>query len=121
MSPGKALVPVVIIGKETKKAKPAKAAAKSTAKTAKSKAKEAEPEDDDDGESSGLGTKFIEFVVGIVGEDGSTRDLVRREIVKKSAMRKIMTEFGGLDTVLEYLIENDHLTEDDGSYFQVEG
>lgn len=131
LSPGKALIPVEIVGKESKsKGRSSSSKGKSSTKEEKparssTRSRKAKDEEEDEGgdHSEGQGeldSGFIDFVVEAVGEYGSTRDLLRREIVKKSAMRKIMTEFGGLDAVLEYLVEHDHITEDDGTYFQVE-
>lgn len=115
MSAGRALVPVEIIDSKPKK----KAKKTEPVKAKKSKPAPVEDDDEDDeAEEGGLDSGFVKFVVAAVGEDGSTRDLIRRDIVKKAPMRKIMTEFGGLDTCLEYLVEHDHIVEDDGTYYQ---
>lgn len=126
MSPGTCLVPIALEGEEDEKPAKKSKASKSSKSTEKKgrKAKpepEPEPDEDDDSENeSSIPDTLVDFIVETVGEDGATRDLIRRNITKKTPMRKAMTEAGGLETVLDYLVENERLTEEDGTYFQPE-
>jgi hypothetical protein len=111
MNPGQSFVPVEDMEAE-KKTTPARRtgrtndAAKSTpARTPRAPAK-----------PKGPAQEVVDAVMTAVGEDGSTRDLIRRAVVKKAALRTALGEAGGLDKVLEYLVENDKLTEADGFY-----
>ena len=55
-----------------------------------------------------------------VGDDGATRDIIRRAVVKQAALRTKLGAAGGLDTVLAALVENKTLSEDDGYYTKAE-
>ena len=116
MSPGRAMIPVELVeeGGSEKKSK-SKASTKSKSKTTV-KAPPVDPEDSDD--DSGIPAEIRELVLNTVGEDGATKDMIRRVITKTSVNRKIIAGIGGIDSVLEGL--EDALDEDDGTYTRVE-
>ncbi len=121
MSPGRAFIPVELIkegGKSKTKPKP-KAGAKA-GKGTKNKPEAAPPpdEDEDDGEESGVPEVLVTVIHEAVGEDGATREMIRRALTKKAAVRKALTEAGGIDAVLTAM--EDTLDEDDGTYTRVE-
>ncbi len=130
MSPGMCLVPVALVGQEAP-AKGRRASAKTEEEPAapprrrRRAAPDPEPEDeeppategDDGGEPTNVPSELTEFVLGIIGEDGATRDLIRRDVTKKTALRKLQTAAGGLDTVLAHMVEAESIVEEDGTYF----
>ncbi len=116
MSPGRALIPVELIeegGKKTK-AKPAKTTAAKTPPPAD------DSDDSDESEAGGdsdhgVPEELVTIILATVGEDGATKDMIRRAVTKASANRKLITAFeGGLDAILVALEEQ--LDEDDGAY-----
>lgn len=76
------------------------------------------PPDDTDEDSSDFPIALTTFIVSRVGEDGATQDLIRRDIAKKLAMKKLKDAVdGGLEAVLSHMVEAGTLTEDEGTYF----
>lgn len=107
MNPGSSFVPVELMEKA-----PAKPAGRGTkpapAKPTPSKPAKKEP-----------APEIVEAIVAAVGEDGATRDIIRREVVKKAALRTALGASGGLDTVLAILVDLGTLTESEGYYAPV--
>lgn len=97
MSPGSSFVPVELMA--GKKAAPKKAVT----------SEKPEPKGD-------IPDEITEAIIAAVGEDGATRDVIRREVVKKAALRTALGKAGGLDTVLAKLVEGSVLYEDEGLY-----
>jgi len=117
MTPGRAMIPVELIeegGSKTKKTK-SKVVKARVPKAAPPPAKEPE---DEDGEESNLPEELVNTIHGVVGEEGATRDMIRRALAKKAALRKLLADAGGLDVVLPAM--EDTLDEDDGTYTRVE-
>ena len=117
MSPGRALVPTEIIETGGKKAK-----TKTKTKTKSTEPAAAAPpsnEDEDDGEDEGSSVPeaLVEVIHATIGEDGATREMIRRALSKKQALRTALTEAGGLDAVLDAL---QSIEVDDGTYTLVE-
>jgi len=108
LNPGRAFVPVGYAEEEKKpKGKP--------------KGKPKDESKDESSEPAGdLPDDLVEVIMGVIGEDGATRDIIRREVVKKAATRKLMSEAGGLDKVLDAMKEAGHLTNEDEFYFAPE-
>ncbi len=119
MSPGICLVPVALVGQEApaKGRRASKTEEDSEPPTRKRRATTPEPEGDEDGESASIPSELTEFILGIIGEDGATRDLIRRDITKKTALRKLQIAAGGLDPVLAHMVEGGGIVEEDGTYF----
>ena len=63
-----------------------------------------------------LDAKLVALAVATAGEDGATRDLLRRELTKRASDRASIVALGGIDTYLTLLVESGDLTEDDGVY-----
>lgn len=115
MSPGRAFIPTELIEEGDKKKK-----SKTTAKT-KGKTTPAAPppeEETEDSEESNVPEVLVTVIHEVVGEDGATREMIRRALTKKAAIRKALTEAGGLDEVLSAM--EDTLDEEDGTYTRVE-
>lgn len=117
MNPGRALIPVELIEEGGKKKstgskvriepKPA-AAAPAAAAPATSE----EPEEGND-----VAEVLVTAIHETVGDDGATREMIRRALSKKAALRTALTAAGGLDTVLSAM--EDTLDEKDGTYTRV--
>ncbi len=110
MSPGTVFVPTELV----EAVAPVKAAPR------RGRPKSEEVEDNADGPSSSENVPndaIVKVVMATVGEDGATRDIIRRDLMKKATLRTKMTAAGGLDAVLAYLVENGSLGEDEGFYF----
>ena len=70
------------------------------------------------GGEPGVPQELVDFILSRVGEDGATQDLIRRDIAKKLAMKKLKDAVdGGLEAVLVHMVSEKVLTEDDGTYF----
>ena len=98
MSPGKALIPISL----------GDAAKASTDKRTTPSEETTEGNDD-------ISDELVEFITQATG-DGLTGALIKRAVTKKVKMKNAMVKAGGLDTVIEYMVENDLLVEDDGTY-----
>ena len=94
MSPGSGFVPTALVVVE----KPAK----------RTPAKEVAPPK--------LDKALIAIAKATVGEDGSTRDLLRRELTRKAGDRTKVTALGGIDSVLQTMVDQEVLCENDGVY-----
>ena len=118
MSPGRAWVPQEIVEEEAPPKRPArKAKPKNEPETP------AEPEvEPGEGESSSEATVVDEVLqtalLEAVGEEGATRDILRRVSVTKASLRTKTTDAGGIDAVLAALVEADVLVEDEGLYLK---
>ena len=66
-----------------------------------------------------LNDKLVALAVATAGEDGATRDLLRRELTKRASDRASIVALGSIDTFLTLLVESGDLTEDDGVYTAV--
>lgn len=65
--------------------------------------------------------ELVNAVLAAVGEDGGTKDIIRRAISTKSALRKLATEApGGLDTILSVLVAAGFLNQQDEFYIKPE-
>ncbi len=117
MSPGRALIPVELIETGGKKAKTSKKTKTTAAATTEAAPPSNEDEDDSDGEEAAVPAALVEVIHATIGEDGATREMIRRAVSKKQALRTALTEAGGLDAVLEAL---QTIEEDDGTYTIVE-
>lgn len=107
VNPGRAMIPVELMeeGGSKKKAKPA---------ASKAEAEPAEPAAESEEESGSDVPEALDTAIReIIGENGATREMIRRGIQKKAALRKALTEAGSLDDVLAAM---DNLDEDDGTY-----
>ena len=118
MNPGRALIPVELVEEGGKKKS---TSTKSKAKTASTKpaAPAAPPtteqaDEDDDDKGNGLPEILVEAIHAAVGADGATREMIRRAVQKKAALRTALTAAGGLDEVLSAM--EDTLDEADGTY-----
>ena len=111
INPGRAMIPVEVIEEGGKK-KPTKAKTKTTPAPAPAESEE------DDSEDNSVPEVLVTAIHGAVGEDGATREMIRRVVQKKAALRTALTAAGGLDTVLSAM--EDTLDENDGTYTRVE-
>ena len=111
MSAGLCLVPVALVDEEP----PVKTT--KTTKATKASAPPAEEYDDEPDENDGPHAELVAFITKCIGDDGATRDLVRREVAKKTPMRNHMKAFGDgkFDSVIDALLESETLVEDDGT------
>lgn len=119
MNPGRAMIPVEVMEEGGKKKTNKKAGSKAPAKPSKSaKPAKPEPPEEPDDEGNGVPEILVEAIHGAVGEDGATREMIRRVIKQKAPLRKALAEFGELDDVLTAM--EDTLDEEDGTYTRVE-
>jgi len=126
MSPGLCLLPIALADDEpapATKARKGRAAAPPADEEEEAPAKPArrrrsaaaEPPAE---EESDVPKELTDFILSRVGEDGATQDLIRRDIAKKLAMKKLKDAVdGGLEAVLTHMVSEGLLTEDDGTYF----
>lgn len=120
MSPGMCLVPIAMGEDEAPKGRRASKTEgpEPEAKPTRRRRAAAEPEDEEPPATEGsIPSELTEFVLGVVGEDGATRDLIRRDITKKAAMAKAQRAAGGLDAVLAHMVEEGGIVEEDGTFF----
>lgn len=111
MNPGTGYVPVEVM--EGAKGKPAsKPSGKPAPKSNGKPASKPEPK--------AIDSALVKAITAAIGEDGATRDIIRREVVKKAALRTILGTAGGLDNVLTALVEQGTLTESEGFYTKPE-
>lgn len=129
MSPGLCLLPIAMADDEpapkTRKGRAAalpvddeeeEAAPPKRARRSRSAA--TTPPADEPDEEGDVPKELVDFILTRVGEDGSTQDLIRRDIAKKLAMKKLKDAVdGGLEAVLVHMVSEGVLTEDDGTYF----
>lgn len=124
MSPGLCLVPIAM-GEDEAPAKGRRAAPAATeeepappkrTRRSRATAPEEPPEEEPESGSPGVPSELTAFILSTVGEDGATRDLIRRDITKKAAMRKVLASTDGLEAVLAHMVP-DQLVEEDGTYF----
>ncbi len=117
MSPGRAMIPVELMeegGSKKSKSKSKAAPAKTSTKKAPPPPAE-EPEDED--EEPAISEAVTTAIHGAIGEDGATREMIRRVFLKKAALRKDLAKFGTLEEVLEAM---NTIEEDEGTYTMVE-
>ncbi len=134
MSPGLCLLPIALAS-EVEEAKPAGRKGRAAAPVAsddeeeteeapappkrqrRSRAAATEPPPSDDDESD-IPADLVAFILTRVTEDGVTQEIIRRDIAKKLAMKKLRDSVdGGLETILAHMVESEALTEDEGTYF----
>ena len=117
MSPGRAMVPVEVIEEGGKKA--SKKTSTKVVSPAKEEPAAPPPEENDDEESSSsdLPEALVTAIHTSVEGEGATREMIRRTLQKKAALRTALTAAGGLDEVLKAM--EDTLNEDDGTYTRV--
>lgn len=113
MSPGRAFIPVELIEEGDKKTKKASTKTKGKATPAAPP-----PEEEEEQNSEDVPEILVTAIHETVGKDGATREMIRRAVSKKAAMRKALTDAGGLDKVLSAM--EDTLDEEDGTYTRVE-
>lgn len=105
MNPGSGFAPIDIIDEKPKKAVPDRAARPSQ--------RASKPKDD---EPPALDKELVELARDTAGEDGATRDLLRRDLTKKSSQRTKVVAAGGIDNLLAQMVEQGYLFEEDGVY-----
>lgn len=120
MNPGTGFVPVALLDKPGK-ANGAKVAAKAPVKAPAAPRGNRPPagkvaEEIGDTTPITFSAELVLLAKSIAGEDGATRDLLRRELTKKASLRSQVVAAGGIDAVLALLVEADILAEDDGVY-----
>lgn len=130
MSPGLCLLPIAMADDEPAPA--TKSRSRRTAappaddeeeaappkRTRRSRAAAVEPPEGDHDNEGDVPQELVDFILGRVGEDGATQDLIRRDIAKKLAMKKLKDAVdGGLEAVLVHMVSEGVLTEDDGTFF----
>ena len=122
MSPGRAMIPLELLEGDSKKTSKSKTSTKAKPVKPTKPADEDEPEDSDDsddGGDSGVPEELVTIIHKTVGEDGATKDMIRRAVTKTSINRKLIAAFdGGLDAILEAM--EDSLDEEEGSYTRVD-
>ncbi len=104
LNPGRAFIPGAYVEEDKPKDKP------------KAKGKAATKTSGDESPNGAVPAELRDFILETVGTDGATRDIIRREVVKKTAMRTASTKFGGFEKVLAAVTETGVLAEDDGYY-----
>lgn len=114
MNPGRAMIPVKLVEEGGKKKS---ASSKSKTKTPKKTAPTPPAEDDNEDGGSDVPEILAIAIHAAVGEDGATREMIRRAVQKKAALRTALTAAGGLDDVLSAM--EDTLDEDEGTYTRV--
>ncbi len=120
MSPSMCLVPIALADDEPPKGRRAAAPPvddeEAPAKPARRRrSAAAEPPEESE---SDVPKELTDFILSRVGKDGATQDLIRRDIAKKLAMKKLKDAVdGGLEAVLTHMVSEGVLTEDDGTYF----
>ncbi len=121
MSPGRAMIPVELLEEGGSKAK-TKTKAKTSTKTKASAPPTEEPDTEEETvppSDSDVPEEIQKLVLDTVGEEGATKDMIRRVITKTSANRKLIAAYeGGIDGILTAL--EDVLDEDDGTYTRVD-
>lgn len=123
MNPGRAFIPVEFVEDEEPQPKPAASRSRGTSSTSRSKPAEAPPaeETEDSGEASDAPAEEVTAaVLEALGEDGNTRDGLRRALFKTAALRAKVGAAGGLDTVLAYVVESGQVEESEGFYYRKE-
>ncbi len=117
MSPGRAMIPLELLEEGS-----TKTSKKTSTKAKPAKPVDTEPEDSDDSDSdgdSGVPEELVTIIHKTVGEDGATKDMIRRAVTKTSVNRKLIAAFdGGLDAILTAM--EDSLDEDEGAYTRVD-
>ena len=111
MNPGTGFVPIAILDgiPDTKPQTVAKVAPRKTTKPAAVGSLSVDP----------LSDELVDTAKTTAGEDGATRDLLRRELTKKASLRSQVVTAGGIDSVLATLVEGGYLAEDDAVYTAV--
>ena len=61
---------------------------------------------------------LTEAIMEALGEDGGTKDIVRRALSQKAALRKLTTDAGGIDGVLASLVNSGDLKQDEEYYYR---
>lgn len=58
--------------------------------------------------------ELVGLIRHLVGDDGATRDIIRRELIKKASLREKLESMGGLERVINFMTENNLLVVSDG-------
>jgi len=111
MDPGRALIPVELIDEGAKSKAGNGKAGKAT------KAATPPPPEEHADEDTSVPEELVTVIHGTIGEEGATKEMIRRALSKKAKHRTLLSEAGGLEDVLEAM---DTIEEDDGTYTRVE-
>lgn len=67
-------------------------------------------------ETAEVPDELADAVLAVVSDDGATKDILRRELNKKAATRKALTQLGGLEKLLAALVTSGTLDVNEGYY-----
>ena len=104
LTPGSAFIPVELVGDDEA---PRPRATKVASKPA---------EVDEPVENEIPDEALVSAVVDAIGEDGATRDMLRKALFKTAAIRARVGAVGGLDELLAFVVESGRVEESEGFY-----